>query len=449
MKKNYQQVCLILVAFSVLQTWSSTVHALPSQPIVIIDIDGPISPATDDFLKTSLEKAHKEDAQLLIIRLNTPGGLVPSMQTMVKTLLDASLPTVVYVSPSGASATSAGVFVTLAANFAVMAPGTTIGAAHPVSGGGEDISGDMRAKVENFAVSLIKAIAEQRGRNTQWAEKAVRKSVSITDREALKEKVIDFIAPDLGKLLGELEGRKVTLHNSTVTFSKLSEAPQQVLQMSFKQKVINVLADPNITILLGMGAMFCIMIELYHPGTILPGIIGSICLVLALTSAQVLPISLGGLTLLLLGGIFFAVELFMPSFGIWGIAGIICLVLGSIYLIDTDFIWGSKDFTVDKTLVGTVAAVLGSILLGFSFLVVGAQRRQVATGKEGMIDKVGVIKGTFEQDEKTGFWEGKILLGGEYWKARLKGREPKGLMLGDKVKVTSVEDGLVVVVEPL
>ncbi|MCB0324705.1 MAG: ATP-dependent Clp protease proteolytic subunit, partial [Bdellovibrionales bacterium] len=177
--------------------------AAPDRPIVEIVINGPISPATDDYLRTSVDRAVEADARLLLIRLNTPGGLLNSMQTMVETLLEAPLPTVVYVSPAGGGAISAGVFITMAANVAVMAPGTTIGAAHPVGGDGQDVQGDMRAKIENFTASLIKAIAEQRGRNVKWAEQAVRESVAITDQEAVKEGVVDFVAADLQKLIAE------------------------------------------------------------------------------------------------------------------------------------------------------------------------------------------------------------------------------------------------------
>lgn len=418
-----------------------------ANPIIIATIDGSINPATNDYLKTSLKKAEEKKAVLFILKLNTPGGLLNSMQTMVASLLEAKIPTVVYVAPSGGGAISAGVFITLAGNFAVMAPGTNIGAAHPVLGSGEDVKGHMGEKVENFTVSLIKAIAEQRGRNIEWAEKAVRESVAITDREALQEKVIDFIASDIDKLLGELEGKTVTVKGEPFTLSGLAQASQEVIEMSFKQKVINILSDPNIAILLGLGALLGIGIELYNPGSVLPGVLGAICLVLALTASQVVPISYGGLALLLLGFCFFVIELFLPSFGIWGGAGIVCLVIGSIYFVDTDMVWGAESFVVDKMMVGSVAVIVGFVLLAVCYLAMGAMQRQVTTGKEGLIGKTARVRDDFVNDPHSEVAFGRVEVMGELWKARFKcadgGKPP---LKGEAVSIVQVE-GLELLVE--
>ncbi|MCC6953796.1 MAG: nodulation protein NfeD, partial [Deltaproteobacteria bacterium] len=384
-------------------------------PILIGDIDGPINPATDDYLKTLLRTAEERNARLVIVRLNTPGGLVASMQTMVQSLLDSPVPTAIFVTPAGASATSAGVFITMAGNFAVMAPGTTIGAAHPVVGSGQDIQGDMRAKVENFAVSLIKAIAEQRNRNVAWAEKAVRESVSITDRDAQADKVIDFIAADMESLIAQVDGKTVTVKGVPQTLVNLQSTPREVVEMSFKQKVINVLSDPNVGILLGLGAMLGIGIELYHPGAILPGVVGVICLVLSLGSAQVLPINQTGVILLVLSFACFGLELMVPSFGVWGGAGVVCLVLGSIYLIDQDQVFGFGHYDVDRLLIGTIATAVGLVLLSISFVALRTQRSKVVTGKEGLIGLRGVVKTPFRVSPGEDSSVGKVFVRGELW----------------------------------
>ncbi len=389
-------------------------------PIIEAVIDGTINPATDDYLRTAMKEAEARGARLLVIRLNTPGGLLTSMQKMVETLLEAPVPTVVYVSPAGGGAISAGVFITLAANIAVMAPGTNIGAAHPVLGGGGEIKGDMGEKIENFTASLIKAIAEQRGRNVKWAELAVRESVAITDKEAVAEGVVDLVASDLPKLLAEIEGRTVTVKGKPVTLEGLSSAPIESVEMSLKQIVVNILADPNIAVLLGLGAMLGIGIELYHPGGIIPGVVGVICLVLSLVASQVLPIDYGGLALLLLSAVFFVVELFLPAFGIWGAAGVLCLVLGSLYVIDTDFVWAADGLTVDKWLIGTIAAVVGSLLAGVCYLTLRSQRRAVRTGAKGMLGQLATVKGDFTLragDSDSQEFEGKVEIMGELWRA--------------------------------
>ncbi len=412
---------------------------------MVLSIDGTINPATADYLETSLREAKRRNAQLVVLRLNTPGGLLPSMQTMVELILESETPIAVYVSPQGGSAISAGVFVTLAGHFAVMAPGTSIGAAHPVSGQGDDIQGDMRAKVENSAVSLIKGIAEQRGRNAKWAEKAVRESVAVTDREALEAKIIDFVAADLDKLLAELEGKTVNVSGKNITLKGLTTASQEPVEMSFKQKIINILSDPNIAILLGLGALLGLGLELYHPGVVLPGIVGAICLILSLTAAQVLPINYGGVALLLLGAAFFAVELFMPTFGVWGVAGIICFVLGSIYLIDTDLVWGTESLGVDKLLVGSVAGTVGGILLIVTYLVLKSSQRPVSTGKEGLINQFATVIKDFEPDEKNRRFIGKVTIMGEYWNAQSKDTP---LLKGARVRVVAIEPEMTLRVEP-
>lgn len=412
-------------------------------PVMTLEIDGPISPATDDLLKMAFKKSTERGAKLLIIRLNTPGGLVTSMQSMVQQLLGSPIPTVVYIAPQGASATSAGVFITMAANIAAMAPGTTIGAAHPVNSNGGDIQGDMREKIENFAVSLIRAIAEQRGRNADWAEKAVRESISVTDRDAVAERVVDIIAADTDQLLQKLDGRTVTINGQPLVLSGLPSAPREPIEIGLRYKVIAFFTDPTVAVLLSLGALLGLGIEMYHPGAVLPAVVGLICLVLSLIAGQVLPINHGGVALLGLAAVFFVIEMMAPSFGIWGGAGLICLVLGAIYFVDTDQFWGTGDFGVNLSVVGTMAAMFGALLLSASIVVARSRRSQVTTGREGLIGMTGMVQSGFSADRPE---RGKIEVRGELWNAQLKpGSAP--LQRGAKVTVLSVEEGMTLLIK--
>ena len=411
--------------------------------IVITQIYGTINPAADDYLKSALRMAEEQHAKLFILKLNTPGGLIPSMESMVSALLSAKIPTVVYVSPQGGGAMSAGVFITMAGHFAVMAPGTTIGAAHPVMGGGGDIQGDMREKIENFAVSLSKAIAEQRGRNIKWAELAVRESVAITDREAVAEHVVDFSASDMESLLAQLENKTVNVGGSPVTLTGLASSPRELVEMNFRQQVINFLSDPNVAMLLGIGALLGLGIELTHPGVMLPGIVGVICLVLSLIAGQVLPINQGGLLLLLLSAVCFVAEMFAPSFGALGVGGIVCLVLGSIYFIDSDQIWASGGFGINKLFIGSVAAVSGTLLFFVSMLALRTMKTPVTTGREGLVDQEALVVADFAfppGEDRTA--QGKVKVRGEIWQATLKTSAAELPKTGDRVVVEKLLDGL-------
>ncbi len=444
----FVSLCLLFVcAFSPV----SAQNTGTSGPILVGTIDGPINPATDDYLKTLVARAQSEDARLIVLRLNTPGGLLTSMQTMVRVLLESDIPIVVYVSPRGGGAISAGVFLTLAADVAVMAPGTTIGAAHPVLGDGSNVQGDMREKLENFTVSLITAIAEQRGRNVRWAEQAVRESVAITDREAMEEGVVDMIAGDMDSLLNKLEGKTLSVKGQPKTLRNLASAPRVEVEMSLKQIVVNILADPNIAILLGLGALLGIAIELYHPGGVLPGVFGVVCLILSLAAGQVLPISSAGVMLLCLGFILFGVELFIPSFGVWGAAGIVSMVLGAIYFLDTDQVWSGSGYGVNRWAIGSMAALSGSLILGVVYMALRAGELKVATGAESMVGSLGTVRTAFAPDKNdAGVLVGKVDLLGTIWNARLEvGTDASEVEIqpGDSVRVDAV-DGITLLVIP-
>lgn len=383
-----------------LGTRATTVHK--------IIVDATINPATADFIHEAILTAASEGAAALIVQLDTPGGLLDSTKTIVKDLLGAPIPVIVYVAPSGSGATSAGVFITMAANIAAMAPGTNIGAAHPVGGQGETIDGDLGEKVENFAASMSKSIAQERGRNVEWAEKAVRESVSVTEQEALELKVIDVVAGSVEDLLRQIDGRKVEIHNQEVTL-RLANAQVVVHEMRLKHKVLNVLANPNVAYLLMMAAMLGLYVEFTSPGLFFPGVVGAICLLLGLTSLQVLPINYGGLALLVLGFLLMGLELTMPSFGALGIGGIASFILGSLLLFDTP----ESDLTLDPMIVYAAAATFGCATLIAALLVVRTQRNKPALGHEGMIGETGEVR----QRIGGGRQRGKVFVHGEYWNA--------------------------------
>jgi membrane-bound serine protease (ClpP class) len=396
----------------------------PATPHVdLIVIDGSINPAVDDFIRESIGRSKTNGARALIIQLDTPGGLLTSTRTIVKELLGDLVPVIVYVAPSGAGAGSAGVFITMAAHIAVMAPGTNIGAAHPVAGGGQEVKGVMGEKIENFTASFSESIAQQRGRNTEWAIQAVRKSVSITEKEALKIKVIDIVAKDIDDLLEQAHGRKVDIEGQKHELS-VKGARVERYEMSLKQKVLNTIADPNIAYLLMMAGILGLYMEFAHPGVIFPGVAGAICLLLAFVSLQLLPINYTGLALIILGIGLLIGEAFYPSFGVLGIGGIISLTLGSLLLFDTPM----SDFGVDRTIVFTAVGTLGSFVLAVSYLVFRSQKEKVTLGIEGLIGEIGVVRDKLSPT-------GRIFVHGETW----KGEADNEIDVGEKVEVVGVE----------
>ena len=389
----------------------------------LIVIDGSINPAVDDFIGESIARAKAAGARALIVQLDTPGGHLSSTQTIVKKILGSAIPVIVYVAPSGAGAGSAGVFITLAGHIASMAPGTNIGAAHPVAGAGQEIKGVMGEKMENFVASFAETIAQQRGRNAEWAIQAVRKSVSVTEREALKKNVIDIVAKDISDLLKQADGRKVDLDGRSETLA-LKDARIVRHEMSLKQKIVNGVADPNIVYLLLMAGILGLYMEFSHPGVIFPGVAGGICLLLALTGLQLLPINYAGLALILLGIGLLVGEAFAPSFGILGVGGIISLTLGSFFLFDTE----SSDLAVDRSIIFTTVATLGTFVFAVSYLVFRSQKSKPTLGLDGLVGEVGEVRGKLSP-------AGKIFVHGEYWNAQADGE----IDVGEKVKVVGYD----------
>ena len=390
-----------------------------SPHVDLISIDGSINPAVDDFIRESIGRAKANGARALIIQLDTPGGLLNSTRTIVKEIFASPVPVIVYVAPSGAGAGSAGVFITMSAHVAAMAPGTNIGAAHPVGGGGQEVKGVMGEKIENFTASFSESIAQRRGRNAEWAIQAVRRSVSITEKDALSKNVIDIVARDVNDLLRQADGRKVDLNGQDHVLS-LKDVQIVRHEMSLKQRVLNVIADPNISYLLLMAGILGLYMEFSHPGVFFPGVAGAICLLLAFASFQLLPINYAGLLLMLLGVALLVGEAFFPSFGVLGIGGIVSLALGSLLLFDTQ----NADFGVDRSIVFTAVATLGTFILAISYLVVRSQKAKPTLGMAGLVGEVGEVRSKLSP-------VGKIFVHGEYWNARADGE----IDVGEKVKV--------------
>jgi membrane-bound serine protease (ClpP class) len=405
----------------------------PSQ-VTLISIDGPINPAAADFVVDSINSAEQNHRAALIIELDTPGGLLSSAHEIVKALLNSPIPVIVYVAPSGARAASAGTFVTEAANIAAMAPATTIGAAHPVTMTGGDISGAEGKKLENYTASFARAIASERGRNADWIEEAVRKSSAISARKALQLHVIDLVAPHLRDLLVQASGRKVTVTDGRIITLELANAVVHRHEMRFGESLLNRLADPNLMYLLMIAGLAGLYLEFAHPGGYLPGVAGAICLLLALASFEVIPINLAGFVLILLGAALLVAEVFVTSYGVLGIGGIVAFVIGSLFLVDTS----QTNLQVSRAMIAGAACGLGALILGLGYLVIHERRVRATTGKEGLVGEIGEVREAIEPGTP-----GRMLVHGEIWRAVSDVRLPPGV----RARVMAV-NGLEVVVRP-
>jgi membrane-bound serine protease (ClpP class) len=373
-----------------------------------IEVAGPINPASADFIADSIAQAQTDAAAALIIQIDTPGGLLSSARDIVKAVLNSPVPVIAYVAPAGASAASAGTFVVEAANVAAMAPGTTIGAAHPIEMGGGNIEGTLGQKMENFTASFAKTIAHQRGRNEAWMEQAVRKSSALDDREALKLHVIDLVAPNLPTLLKQVTGRQLSLPGGRTVTLQVAGATINNRSMRFGQNVLNRLADPNLMYLLMLAGLLGLYFEFAHPGVYLPGVVGAICLLLALASFEVIPINLAGFLLILLGAALLVSELFVTSYGVLGIGGVIAFVLGSLFLVDTS----QTNLAVGRTTIAGAAVAFSALVLGLGYVVMRERRRPATTGREGLIGEIGEVREAIQPGSA-----GRVLVHGELWRA--------------------------------
>ncbi|HEV7732231.1 MAG TPA: nodulation protein NfeD [Candidatus Binatia bacterium] len=402
------------LAALVLLGLAATAAATGDAPTTVarIVIDGTINPAVGDFVHESIARAARDGAAALVIQLDTPGGLLQTTRGIVKDLLAAPLPVIVYVAPSGAGAGSAGVFITMAGHIAAMAPGTSIGAAHPVGGQGETIDGVLGVKIENSTASFSEAIARQRGRNVEWAVKAVRESVSITADEAARIGVVDLVARDIDALVGAVRDRTVDVAGVSrgLDLGRALDPDGHVrvqdYEMRLAQRILNVLGDPNVAYLLMMAGLLGIFIELTHPGFGLPGVVGGICLLLGLTALHILSVNYGGLGLIMLGAALLVAEVFLPSFGLLGVGGLVAFLIGSLFLFDRD----GTGLAVDRSLIVGVGGGAALIMLVLATLVVRSQRGRVLGGSEGMIGEIGVVRQPLTP-------VGTVVVRGEHWNA--------------------------------
>jgi membrane-bound serine protease (ClpP class) len=439
MRSRYFICIWVFLATSILTGYPAplaerdTAEAQPPGVVHVVTLDGVISPVTSDYILNAIENAEEAKAQCLIIQLDTPGGLMEPMRDMIKGIMGADVPVVVYVAPSGAGAVSAGVFITLSAHFAVMTTGTNIGAAHPVAVGGvpgADTSNTMMEKVTNDAVAYIQSIAEKRGRNADWAREAVEKSVSITALEALEKGVIDTIATSLTALLDYLDGRQVEVLTGTVTLNTGNARVEQI-DMSLRYRILDRIANPNIAYILLLLGIYGLFFELSNPGAIFPGVLGAVCLILAFVSFQMLPINYAGLALIVLSIVLFILEVNVTSYGLLSIGGIAALLLGSLMLFESpDPIMRVSWRVLLPAVIFT--ALFFIVAIGFALK---AQRRKAFTGSSGLIGLTGVAQSDLDP-------EGRVLVHGEIWKAVSEGK----IKAGSKVRIVNVE-GMILQVE--
>ncbi len=406
----------------------------------LADIDGTIGPATADYLTRALDKAESEGGELLIIRMDTPGGLDTSMRAIIKRIIAAQIPVVAFVAPGGARAASAGTYILFASHVAAMAPATNLGAATPISLGGlpkqspdqqsdQDEGGEEQAptpadakerKLVNDAAAYIRSLAKLRGRNASWGEEAVRKASSLSAEEALEKGVIDLIASDLDTLLQKLDGRQVRLPQGAETLHT-QNLILEVIEPDWQSRLLSIVSNPNLAYILMLVGIYGLIYEFANPGSIVPGTVGAICLLLALYAFQVLPINYAGVGLILLGLSLMVAEAFVPSFGALGIGGVIAFVIGSLILIDTE----QPGFGISLPLIAGVAVSSALLLFFVMGLAIKSHRKPVVSGGEELLSSVGQVVDDFSR-------EGEVRVHGEVWQAHSE----SPLLKGQKVIVT-------------
>lgn len=437
-------VIILLVSYPLFL--SSNVNANPvGNPIIQLSIDGAIGPATSDYIERTFDQARKQNASLIIIRIDTPGGLDSAMRKIIREITNSSIPVVSYVSPNGARAASAGTYILLASHIAAMSPSTNLGAATPVKIGGglpspsqgdkktdDENDSAMKNKIINDAVAYIRGLAALHGRNQDWAEKAVREGASLTAKDALQLNVIDIIATDMGDLLKKIHGREIKVLGQKRTIETTGLAIQQ-LEPDWRSRFLNVITNPNIAYILMLIGIYGLILEFSNPGAIIPGTVGSICLLLALYSFQLLPINYAGIALILLGVALMVGEAFEPSFGILGIGGVIAFVIGSIILMDTK----APGFGIDLSVIITFSLASALIFIFIVGMAIKARRRPVMSGLDELIGSEAIVKNDFNQT-------GTVSIHSETWRAKTV----TPLHKGQTVTVTGSK-GLTLQVEPV
>lgn len=416
---------LALLALALIGLMAPLASSAPkSGEVWLVKVKSAIHPVSAELIEDAIQEADRQSAAALIIELDTPGGLLSSTRDITTAILGARTPVAVYVAPSGARAGSAGFFILMSADVAAMAPGTNAGAAHPVDGEGGDIQGTMAKKVEEDSAANIRSLAARNGRNAELAQEAVLKSRSFTADEALQSKLIDLIAPDVPALVRALDGRVVHRGAVQVTLHT-ANAPVRTFELSPLRAFLGVLADPNITyLLLGIGWLG-LFFELMHPGAVLPGVVGAICLILSFYGLSVLPVNYAGLALILLAVVFFILEIKVTSYGMLGVAGVLCLVLGSLMLFKTP----EPALRVSVELIAMVAT-FSLLVVGFlAFMALRAQSMPVRAGIEALVHETGIARSPLAP-------RGKVFVQGELWDAIAE--EP--VAMGEPVEVIAVRN---------
>jgi membrane-bound serine protease (ClpP class) len=427
--------CILLLALTLVLVISAVVVAQTPHPsIYVIEVKGTINPVLHDYISRGIDQAEKDNVTAVIIQMDTPGGLDTATRNIIQKIVNSRVPVVVYVSPSGARAASAGLYITLSAHVAAMAPNTAIGAATPVSLGSEgqaqEVPDELKQKIINDAAAYIRSLAESRGRNPEWAERAVREGVSITEQEALRLNVIDLVSPDLNTLIAQLNGRTVTMLDGRTVTLQTTNATIIPVKMRAIESFLYTIADPNIAFLLLSIATLGIMVEIFNPGLIFPGIVGAISGILAFYALGQLPVNIAGILLIVLAVGLFVGEALTASFGLFTTGGIISLVVGALILFQGQ--GGNPElFRVDPWLIAFVTILLAGIFAFVISRVIRAHRRQATTGREELIGKTAVARTALKP-------EGSVFFKGERWLAVMeKGQaEP-----GEEVVITRV-DGL-------
>ena len=452
--RQYKSTVLLLFVILSLRlfnpVWGDVTTAL------IVEINGAISPATSNFIEKGLNHGNENGVELIVIEMDTPGGLDTSMRSIIKNILNSKVPVATYVSPKGSRAASAGTFILYASHIAAMAPATNLGAATPVAIGGtapspikpepvepEDKEENKSEPLEstpdnetalakkrlNDAAAYIRSLADRYGRNAEWAELAVREAATLTAEEALENNVIDYVADDLGDLFEQINGHEVETNAGKQTLSTENVLIERFIK-DWRIKFLETLADPNLAYLLMLIGIYGLILEGYNPGSILPGVVGAICLILALFAFQVLAVNYAGLILIALGVVLIVAEAFAPSFGILGFGGLTSFVLGSIMLFDS----GIPGFEVSRLLIGSIAFLGGLIILGLVFFLARTLKRPIVSGTEGMLGEQGIALEDFDS-------KGDVLVHGERWQAKTS--EP--VKKGQGIEITAVKNMLVLI----
>jgi membrane-bound serine protease (ClpP class) len=426
----------------------------PQRSVYLLEIRGAIGPSISDYIVRGLDKAQDAGAALVVLEMDTPGGLDTSMRGIIKAILASSVPVATFVHPSGSRAASAGAYILLASHVAAMAPATNVGAATPVplGGGGQEEpapkpsaeggdkdgedaqpghGGAMERKAVNDAVAYIRSLAEMRGRNADWAEQAVREAASLSADAALADHVIDLIAADVSDLLNKLDGREIRIASGTVKLAT-SGLPLTRIEPDWRTRFLDAITNPSVAYLLLLVGIYGLIFEGYNPGAVLPGVVGAICLLLAAYALQLLSVNYAGFGLIVLGVLLMIMEVFMPSFGSLGVGGVIAFVIGSVILLDTDV----PGFGIPRAIIGSIALVGGSLVFATAWFAVRLRRHPVVSGREHMLGSVAVAESDFAE-------RGHVRVQGELWDARTT----RPVRAGERLRIVAI-DGLQLAVEP-